>query len=66
MEIIMKYFSSGQFTATRWSTADDKAAFATHFTSFLYSGFSRALFADWFYHRLSNTKRSPTGTLPAA
>jgi hypothetical protein len=55
METTMKYFSPGQFTATRWSSAEEKAQFANHFTRFLYSGFSRALFSDGFYRRLSNT-----------
>ena len=50
----MKYFSAGRFTPTRWSSAEEKAKFANHFTRFLYSGFSRAFFTDGFYRRLHN------------
>lgn len=46
-------FSASEFTATEWSSPEDKAAFANHFIVFVKSDFKRTLFPKWFYKRLS-------------
>lgn len=46
---------ASQFTATKHSTADDKAKFALHFVRFVEGGFQQKQFTDVFYRRLSNT-----------
>ena len=48
-------FQASQFTATRWNTAQDKAAFAKQFVRFIQGGFAEKHFTDKFYRRLSNT-----------
>ena len=48
-------FTAGQFTATQFDTAADKARFANHFVRFVDSGYKETLFYDWFYRRLSMT-----------
>ncbi len=50
-----KLFTADQFTATKWSTTEDKAKFANHFVRFAESGFKDILFHKWFYNRLSMT-----------
>jgi hypothetical protein len=54
-EITVMTFSVDQFTPTKWDTAKDKLAFATHFVRFVKSGFALRHFTDKFYRRLSNT-----------
>lgn len=49
-----KPFDAGQFTATEWDGAEQKAKFANHFARFVESDFNANLFHDWFYKRLSN------------
>lgn len=48
-------FQPTQFTATKWDTAQDKAAFAKQFVQFVQSDFAAQHFTDKFYRRLSNT-----------
>jgi hypothetical protein len=43
------------FTPTKWSTAQDKAAFAKQFVRFVQSDFAAKHFTEKFYRRLSNT-----------
>lgn len=47
------HFSSTQFTATQFDSAEVKAAFGNHFLRFVRSGFERSLFTKAFYNRLS-------------
>ena len=42
-----------EFTATKFSTAADKAEFGNHFLRFIESEWAQALFTKDFYHRLS-------------
>lgn len=46
---------AAQFTATKWDSADDKAAFGNRFLSFVSKGFPEDPFNQKFYSRLSNT-----------
>lgn len=46
-------FQAHQFTATEWSSAEDKAKFANHFVRFVEGDFKDTLFPQWFYNRLS-------------
>jgi hypothetical protein len=46
-------FCAGEFVATQWDSAEDKAKFANHFVRFVRSGYKRTLFPKWFYRRLS-------------
>lgn len=48
-------FNASQFTATKWDTAEDKAAFANRFARFVQSDFAPKHYTDKFYRRLSNT-----------
>lgn len=48
-------FTPSQFVATKWDTAQDKAAFAMQFIRFVESDFDVQHFTDKFYRRLSNT-----------
>ncbi len=48
-------FTSSQFTATKWSTAQDKAAFTNRFVRFVQSDFAAKHFTEKFYQRLSLT-----------
>lgn len=48
-------FTADRYTATKWSTAADKAKFANHFVRFVEGDFKITLFPDWFYKRLSMT-----------
>ncbi len=50
-----KPFNAGQFTATEFNSAEDKAWFANHFVRFVESGFRKTLFTKRFYIRLSMT-----------
>jgi hypothetical protein len=50
-----KPFTSGQFTPTKWDSAEQKAKFANHLVRFIRNGFLRSLFHKWFYTRLSMT-----------
>ena len=47
-------FSPSQFIPTKWSTAEEKARFGNAILHFIDSGFSRNLFTDRLYGRLSN------------
>jgi hypothetical protein len=47
-------FSPSQFIPTRWSTAEEKARFGNALLHFVDSGFTRNLFTDRLYGRLSN------------
>ena len=47
-------FDPSQFTATKWSTAQDKAAFANRFVRLVQSDFADKHFTEKFYQRLSN------------
>jgi hypothetical protein len=47
-------FSANQFTATQFSTPENKASFANHFFRFIDSGWKRTVFTEKFYNRLSN------------
>ena len=46
-------FGSQQFTATQWSTADDKAQFGNQLLRFTDEGFPQSLFTKTLYNRLS-------------
>jgi hypothetical protein len=46
-------FLPTEFTATKFSTASDKAEFGNHFLHFIESECAQALFTKDFYHRLS-------------
>ena len=46
-------FGSEQFTATQWSTADDKAQFGNQSLRFIDEGFPKSLFTKTLYNRLS-------------
>ncbi|MEO6966691.1 MAG: hypothetical protein ABI076_12485 [Acidobacteriaceae bacterium] len=46
-------FTPDQFTATRFDSAEVKAAFGNHFLHFAHSDFKRSLFTKSFYNRLS-------------
>ena len=46
-------FLPTEFTATKFSTAADKAEFGNHFLRFIESEWAQALFTKDFYHRLS-------------
>src|SRR5258708_28992201 len=48
-------FLPKQFTATQWSTQDDKAEFGNRLLHFIDSGFKQTLFTKKLYPRLSNT-----------
>jgi hypothetical protein len=48
-------FTPAQFTATEFSTGEDKAKFCNQFVRFVESDFSFTLFPKWFYSRLSMT-----------
>ena len=48
-------FTDSQFTATKWSTAQDKASFANRFVRLVQSDFAPKHFTEKFYQRLSNT-----------
>ncbi len=48
-------FPSTQFTATQWSTVQDKATFAKQFVRFVQSDFAARHFTERFYRRLSKT-----------
>jgi hypothetical protein len=48
-------FLPTQFTATQWSTQDDKAEFGNALLHFIDSGFKQTLFTKKLYQRLSNT-----------
>lgn len=41
------------YTATQWSSTEDKQKFADHFKRFVISNYKRTLFYKWFYNRLS-------------
>jgi hypothetical protein len=47
-------FSPSQFIPTKWSTAEEKARFGNALLHFIESGFTRNLFTDRLYSRLSN------------
>ena len=47
-------FQASQFTPTKWSTAQDKAAFAKQFVHFVRSDFAEKRFTEKFYLRLCN------------
>jgi hypothetical protein len=47
-------FSLSQFIPTEWSTAEEKARFGNALLHFIDSGFTRNLFTDRLYSRLSN------------
>jgi hypothetical protein len=46
-------FLPTEFTATKFSTAADKAEFGNHFLRFIESEWAQAHFTKDFYHRLS-------------
>jgi len=46
-------FLPTEFTATKFSTAADKAEFGNHFLRFIESEWAQSLFTKDFYHRLS-------------
>jgi len=48
-------FLPTQFTATQWSTPDDKAEFGNTLLNFIDSGFKQTLFTKKLYKRLSCT-----------
>jgi hypothetical protein len=48
-------FEPDHFTATQWSTAEDKAKFANALTKFIAEEFPRQSFSKILYQRLSNT-----------
>ena len=43
------------YTATKFSTAEDKAKFERQFKAFVLADFPASKFPKWFYQRLSNT-----------
>lgn len=47
-------FSPSQFIPTKWSTAEEKARFGNALLHLIDSGFTRSLFTDRLYGRLSN------------
>ena len=47
-------FTTNRFTATSYSTAEEKARFCAAFAKFVLSGFARRLFRHDFYRRVSN------------
>ena len=47
-------FTADRFTATQYSTAEEKARFCAAFVRFVLRGFARKLFKPEFYRRLSN------------
>jgi len=47
-------FSPSQLIPTKWSTAEEKARFGNALLHFIDSGFTRNLFTDRLYSRLSN------------
>ncbi len=48
-------FEPDHFTATQWSTAEDKAKFANALMKFIAHEFPRQSFSNALYQRLSNT-----------
>ena len=48
-------FEPDHFTATQWSTAEDKAKFANALMKFIAQEFPRPAFSKALYQRLSNT-----------
>ena len=48
-------FEPDHFTATQWSTAEDKAKFANALMKFIAGDFPRQSFTKSLYRRLSNT-----------
>jgi hypothetical protein len=46
-------FTASQFTASKFSTAEEKAKFANQFVKFAECGFEQQDFPKWFYQRLS-------------
>jgi len=53
--LVHPVFTAADFTATKWDTSDDKAAFANGFCRFMAADFKVSLFTDKMYRRLSNT-----------
>lgn len=47
-------FCIGDFTPTKWATAEEKAKIANKLTRFILSGFQQAAFTRVMYQRLSN------------
>jgi hypothetical protein len=47
-------FQSESFTATKWSTAEDKATFANQLMAFIAADFPENRFTNTFYNRLHN------------
>jgi hypothetical protein len=47
-------FAASAFTATAWSTTEEKAVFANHFVRLVEAGYPEALFTAWFYRRLQH------------
>ena len=54
MKTMKDLFSPEQFTATKFTTAEQKAKFANHFVRFVDAGFPKTLFVKWFYNELRN------------
>ncbi|MBS1722487.1 MAG: hypothetical protein JSS66_05710 [Armatimonadetes bacterium] len=50
-----KIFEAAQFTATQWSTAEEKAAWANKLAAFVLSGFHESKWTKPVYNRLMNT-----------
>ncbi len=50
-----KVFNASDYTATKFSTAEDKAAFGNSLIHFIASGFVKTLFTEKLYNRLSMT-----------
>lgn len=48
-------FLPSEFSATEWSSQEDKAAFANNLRHFIDSGFKKTLFTKKLYQRPSNT-----------
>jgi hypothetical protein len=48
-------FPASRFQATKWSSAEDKAAFLANLAGFVQSGFKRGRFTKSLYRRLSLT-----------
>jgi hypothetical protein len=55
MKLKTKVFEAKQFTATEWSSPEDKAEFANHLIQFIEQGYPATLFNKKFYVRLSMT-----------
>jgi hypothetical protein len=51
--LVRPAFEAAQFTATKWTTADEKAAFANALCRFIAADCKTTLFTDSLYRRLT-------------